>query len=117
MALTKVIMIAYNQKAFVEMGTELLKLYAGVSDKDIIIVDNGSDDGLSEWLKTSQYDYIVYDKDESGYAEILNTVMHEFHIDTDLLILNPAYFVLPYALEEMHIFIHMKLNTYPGPCR
>lgn len=107
----KVIIVAYNQKAFVEAETELLKLYANVREDNIIIVDNGSDDGMAEWLNNSQYDYVVCDKGGNGYAEILNTVIHEFHIDTDILILNPAYFVLPYALEEMGRVLHEEKMT------
>lgn len=106
-----VIIIACNQKKFVEAEADMLKLYAGVRDEDIIIVDNGSNDGLAEWLSVSPYNYIVCDKDGSGFAEIINTAIHEYQINTDILIINPSYIILPYALEEMQRVLHEEKMT------
>ena len=47
----KVIVVAHNQFKLVQMEIEALRLLAGIDEKDLVIVDNGSDDGLRQWLE------------------------------------------------------------------
>ena len=41
----KVIIVAYNQFELLQMEIEALRLLAGIEERDLIIVDNGSEDG------------------------------------------------------------------------
>ena len=47
----KVIIVAYNQFELLQMEIEALRLLAGIEERDLIIVDNGSEDGLRQWLE------------------------------------------------------------------
>ena len=42
----KVIIVAHNQLKLVQMEIEALRLLAGIEERDLIIVDNASQDGL-----------------------------------------------------------------------
>ena len=47
----KVIIVAHNQLKLVQMEIEALRLLAGIEERDLIIVDNASGDGLRQWLE------------------------------------------------------------------
>ena len=47
----KVIIVAHNQLKLVQMEIEALRLLAGIGERDLIIVDNASQDGLRQWLE------------------------------------------------------------------
>ena len=47
----KVIIVAHNQLKLVQMEIEALRLLAGIEERDLIIVDNASQDGLRQWLE------------------------------------------------------------------
>ena len=47
----KVIIVAHNQLKLVQMEIEALRLLAGIEERDLIIVDNASTDGLRKWLE------------------------------------------------------------------
>ena len=45
-----IILIAHNQKELIINQIKLLKIFNNISNDDLIIVDNYSSDGLSEFL-------------------------------------------------------------------
>lgn len=76
----KIIIIAHNEFEMVKVQKENILLFSDCQESDIIIVDNGSDDGLGEWLKQqSTMDYILCDEGIEGYATILNAVIKDLY--------------------------------------
>lgn len=47
----KVIIVAHNQLKLVQMEIEALRLLAGIEERDLIIVDNASQDGCASGWK------------------------------------------------------------------
>ena len=59
----KVIIVAHNQLKLVQMEIEALRLLAGIEERDLIIVDNASQDGLRQWLEERPgINYLVCDE-------------------------------------------------------
>lgn len=98
----KVIIVAHNQLKLVQMEIEALRLLAGIGERDLIIVDNASQDGLRQWLEERPgINYLVCDEGRENYSTILNYAKTEFVTDEDILLLDPCYMILPDAIEEM----------------
>ncbi len=96
----KIIILAHNQFPLLQLQLESIDLFAKCEKNDLIIVDNHSEDGLTEWLTSQQgMDYIICDEKVEGYATILNTVINEFVTDEDIMILSPDYFFLPGCMD------------------
>ena len=97
----RVIMVAHNQIDLVKQGLEILKMYSQIDDEDVIVVDNASEDGLSDWLDVSRKDCLISEHQMMGFAAIINAAIHEFKIDSDILVMTPSYIMLPNAIKEM----------------
>lgn len=65
----KVIIVAYNQFELLQMEIEALRLLAGIEERDLIIVDNGSEDGLRQWLEERPgMNYLICEKGGESYS-------------------------------------------------
>ena len=103
----KVIIVAHNQLKLVQMEIEALRLLAGIGERDLIIVDNASQDGLRQWLEERPgINYLVCDEGRENYSTILNYAKTEFVTDEDILLLDPCYMILPDAIEEMQRLLY-----------
>ena len=103
----KVIIVAYNQFELLQMEIEALRLLAGIEERDLIIVDNGSEDGLRQWLEERPgMNYLICDEGGESYSAIVNYAKAEFQIAEDILLLNPCYMILPDSIEEMQRLLY-----------
>lgn len=102
----KVIMIAHNQKKFVKTGIKVLELYSNIKKEDIILVDNGSEDGLKEWMEQQENMDVIYCSEVESYSKIFNMAISEFAPSCDILLLNPYYMLLPHCLECLKQILH-----------
>jgi SAM-dependent methyltransferase len=108
----RVIIIAHNQRSLVKDQIQLLSIYAEIEKKDIIVVDNASEDGLADELASQEeMDYLVCDEGAEGFGTILNYVVKEFQIEEDILILNPRYIALPGSVQEMQQVLYADSRT------
>ena len=77
----KVILIAHDQLELTKQGIEVLQMFSDIENEDIIIVDNASDDHLSEWLSEQNlFSYLICDEGIGSYATIINSAVREFEI-------------------------------------
>lgn len=104
----RVIMVAHNQIDLVKQGLEILKMYSQIDDEDVIVVDNASEDGLSDWLDVSRKDCLISEHQMMGFAAIINAAIHEFKIDSDILVMTPSYIMLPNAIKEMQKVLYSE---------
>ena len=99
---TRVVIIARNQFDAVKSTIESLKIFSGLEESQLIVVDNGSEDGLRHWLpRQKNIDYIICGEVIEGYAEILNEVTKQFIQEEDLLILSAGMMMLPGCVEAL----------------
>lgn len=99
----RAVIIARNQFEETKTLLESLKAFAGLDERDIIIVDNGSEDGLRHWLRGQQeIDYIICGDLIESYAGILNEAVKQFIKEEDLLLLSPGLMALPDCMEALY---------------
>ncbi len=107
-----VILIVHNQLELLKQNIEMLESFVGDVLSNIIIVDNASEDGLSDWLQESNmYNYILCDEGMEGYAIILNTVVKEFQLKNDILVMTPNCILISDALSEMKRVLYKNEST------
>lgn len=95
------IVIAYNEIENVKNVIESFRLF-GNADLSVILVDNGSDDGLEAWAKEqTDLTYVLLDEGHMGCGKALNMVRKELEIDTDLLIIEGHYLLTPGYLSRL----------------
>ena len=107
-----IILILHNQFVLVNHTINNILRFSGDISVNIIIVDNASRDGLTEWLQEQRdYDYVLCDTVEN-YADILNTVIQEFCLETDVFLLSPSLLLLPECLNRLYHVL--DVNTRIG---
>lgn len=96
-----VVIISRNQFEQTRECLKSIKRFSDIEDNQIIIVDNGSEDGLRHWLKEQNYNYIICGEMREGYAAILNEVVKQFITSQDILILNGELSFLPSCVQVL----------------
>ncbi|GFH90223.1 ubiquinone biosynthesis O-methyltransferase [Lachnospiraceae bacterium] len=106
-----VLMIAYNEIENVKMSVESFRLFCDV-EISLVIVDNGSEDGLWDWAK-EQLDitYVRTDERPMSCGKALNLVRKELEIDTDLLVIECRYMITPQYLSRMREMLYSEENV------
>lgn len=105
----KIILTAHNQLQQVEQRLSELHNTAGIEAKDIVIVDNASEDGLGEWLCSQTiYSYLICDEGMETYAKILNTAIAEFAEEEDVFCYTPDYPLERGALENLKQLLYSE---------
>lgn len=107
-----IVMIAHNQIKQVQQGIRNIGYFTDSEKVHIVIVDNASQDGLSEWLQSQKIiDYILCGEKVESYALILNTVRKEFACDKDIFVLSPDLLLLPNCLDNLQEILYREQNT------
>lgn len=84
-----VIITVYNQKKALLYCLKWLRKIPEVAN--IIIVDNGSEDGLVEMLPELGCDYIYFDEGMQGYAKAWNAALMNFDTEEIIVFMQPQY--------------------------
>lgn len=69
--------------------------------ENIIIVDNGSDDGTADWLAAQQYDYVQFDEGVQGYGRLWNTILQNFDVQDCIVFLETGVYPEKMSLVEL----------------
>lgn len=107
-----IVIITRNQKEELINCLKSIEKFGNKEISQIIIVDNASTDNTLEWVAMQQgISFIGFDAQEDGeqgYGTILNTVLNEFEILDDLLILKAQYMLLEHSLQELEKCINLE---------
>lgn len=95
-----IIIVAENQLQPLEVCLNLVRFYGRNMDIQVLVADNGSSDGTSQWLQDNNMEYTCFGHN-AGLGKILNEMLSRYHVDTDVLLLNPDYMLTDGCLEAM----------------
>ena len=96
-----VLIIAYNEEDYVKLSLKTLRVFAASTDISAVVIDCFSNDGLRQWaMEQTNFNYLYVDE-QIPFGKILNEVINEMQIDTDILIMKAGFLVTPGAIEEM----------------
>ena len=107
----KVIIVAYNQFELLQMEIEALRLLAGIEERDLIIVDNGSEDGLRQWLEERPgMNYLICDEGGESYSAIVNLSLIHISEPTRQAEISYAVFCLKKKNKDHHRSTQHTIN-------
>ena len=100
--LITIIIVVHDEKPELQICIDSIRKFGDVDNLQVVIIDNASTDGTEEWLSSqSDIAYATIDGDVIGYAEILNTAIDLFEIDSDLLLMSPQFAIVPGCISRM----------------
>lgn len=102
-----VMMLAYNERKMVEMAVQSFRLFSDI-DISLVVVDNGSTDGLREWAAEQTDLTCVFLEEPMGWGKVINKIVQEFQINTDLLVIEGHYMLTPKCLSRMIELLHKE---------
>lgn len=94
-----VVLTTCNRKEQLQDTLEWLANVDGISN--IIVVDNGSNDGTADWLSTQTYEYLWFDEGVQGYGKVWNAVLQNFETEDDIVFLEAGVFPEKRSLLEI----------------
>lgn len=114
-----IILTAYNELRVLQNTLEWLGNVDGISN--IIIVDNGSQDGTAEWLASQKYEYVWFDEGIQGYGKLWNTVLQNFETEEYVIFMEAGIYperdCAVRLMEALHLSNSVMLspisNFYP----
>lgn len=84
-----VVLTAYNQKDILLLCLKWLRGVRAVGN--IIVIDNGSEDGTAEAISELGYDYIIFDEGIQGCGKVWNAAVNNFELEETVVFMNPRY--------------------------
>lgn len=56
----EIVIVADNEAEYVKLSVKSIRMFADIEELSVIVVDNGSKDGLGEWARTQADITYVY---------------------------------------------------------
>lgn len=84
---TSIIILSYNTLDLLKLCIESIRAYTEAGTYEMIVVENASEDGSAEWLKTQPDLICVYNEENQGFPKGCNQGL-EIATGTELLLLN-----------------------------
>lgn len=104
-----ILVLAHNEKENAIKAVESIRSYEGINELSVILVDNASTDGLGDWARLQEdISYAYMEKGIEAWGSVINQVIDGFEIDSDILIMQSRYILLPKSLERMLECLHSE---------
>lgn len=106
---TSIVILSYNDIEIMKECLKNVRAYTDPMHTEIVVVDNASTDGVSEWL-TEQKDIIYYaSKENLGFSKGCNIGYSLCNKENDVFFLNNDAVLTPASL------LYLKLALYDSP--
>lgn len=97
-----IIISAHNEAEYVTLCIQSIRMFADVENLSVILIDNNSNDGLTEWaLAQEDIAYIQNDEASMPYGKIINQICNMLSLQGDILLLDPHFLLTPACLSRM----------------
>lgn len=103
----------HNEKNILEVSLKWLEQISDINK--IIFIDNGSDDGTSEILPQTGYEYIIFDEGIQGYGTVWNAVIENFELDEVVIFMDMRYVPAGNCLRHLANAVSQKEIGIAGP--
>lgn len=102
MAGLTIVMIVENEAEYVKLALESIRIFADIEDYAVVVVDNGSTDGLQQWAsEQDDFTYVYVDENRMPFGQAVNEVCRMLEIDGDLMLMDAHFMLTPNCLSGM----------------
>lgn len=94
-----VVLTSYQRCGQLQDTLAWLKGTEGIAN--IIVADNGSDDGTAQWLAAGSYDYVQFDEGVQGYGRLWNAILQNFEVQECIVFMEAGVYPEKMCLAEL----------------
>lgn len=88
-----IVIVSYNSKDVMKACIESIRMNNISSSYEIVVVDNASTDGVTEWLESQNDIILIQNQDNKGFGVACNQGIKASSPDNDIFLLNNDTFV------------------------
>lgn len=108
-----IVILSYNGKELTKNCIESIRKYNGKSTYELVVVDNASTDGVTDWLKEQCDVKLMLNKENKGFPAGCNQGVKLTEPESDVLFLNNDVLVYPNSLFwlRMGLYSHNRVGA------
>lgn len=107
-----IIMVLHNEAEYAKLSVQSIRMFADIEQLSIVVVDNYSEDTLSEWAREQEdITYVYMDEGRLPFGRVINTVCNALTLNSDLLVMDAHYMLTPHALSRMQDLLYQDEAT------
>lgn len=108
----EIVIVADNEAEYVKLSVKSIRMFADIEELSVIVVDNGSKDGLGEWARTqADITYVYMDEGRMPYGRAVNQVREALRLQGDMLLMRACFMMTPHCLFSMLQTLHENADT------
>ena len=112
---TSIIILSYNTQELLQLCLASIYEYTEAGTYEIIVVENGSEDGSAEWLKEQQGLICIYNDENRGFPKGCNQGL-KAATGTELLLLNSDTVVTKDWLKNLRLALYSSAKVGAVSC-
>ena len=106
-----ILMVVHNEAEYAKFSMDSIRMFADDDNLSVVIIDNHSEDGLSQWAgEQEDITYVYMDEGKQPFGKMLNEVCRELQPEGDLLIMDPHYMLTPHGLSRLQTVVYQKMQ-------
>lgn len=108
----EIVIVADNEAEYVKLSVKSIRMFADIEELSVIVVDNGSKDGLGEWARTqADITYVYMDEGRMPFGRAVNQVREALRLHGDMLLMRACFMMTPHCLFGMLQTLHENADT------
>ncbi len=112
-----ILVLAHNEKDMTVQAISSIRTFVKEEDVTVILVDNGSTDGLNGWAKEQKdISYVYFDNGMEPWGKAIRQTLEIFEIETDIIIMQSRFMLLPGSITCMELQMNLDSNTAMVGC-
>ncbi|MBP3487073.1 MAG: methyltransferase domain-containing protein [Roseburia sp.] len=106
-----IVLLSYNCKDICKQCIESIRANSGSMAYELVVVDNASTDGITEWLKKQQDIKLICNAENRGFPGGCNQGIKAAAPENDILLLNNDTIVFPNAIFWLRMALYETEKT------
>lgn len=106
---TFILIVSYNERENLQECIESIRNFTALDNLNIVVIDNASNDGTCEWLKTqSDIAYAVETEYCENWGKLINEAIRQFGIEGDIIFMQPKHRNTPFCIEQTKEALYLQ---------